>query len=1021
MPDDVTARPVHPDAEPPLDWWQLADALWLAAFLPPDGPDAADDQEPDPDGDLRGLFPTATSRGDAGEGPVPAEAVHGARPSDDHPHPPPPRSELSLPGGPGGGRSGAPVRVPTAPALPNALGLTRALRPLRGPDPSPRFAARRRLELDEEATVENIAGTGLWLPVLGPAPARWLDLALVVDDSVSMVVWDRAVKEFRSLLENAGAFRSVQQWTLPTEEFGSGGVVLRAGGGSVAGGGDRSPLELVDPTGRRVVLVVSDCISPSWSDGTLARLLRLWGRSGPVAIVQPLPRRMWERTRMDLRSVRLRSSGPGTPNGRLRIRSLRDDGSPPDGLPVPMLELDPRFLGPWASLTSGEITELPAWVALVDPQLPPHPRPDDGSGADPPGDLSPAETVAQFRSTASPDAYRLALYLSAAPLSMPVMRLVQAALVSDPRPSQLAEVLLGGLLTRSADSEGARGDDVMLEFREGIRDELLLGIGGTTAIRVLEIVSRHVSERSGSRVDFAAVLSGDITAVARLREERPFALVSAQVLRRLSGTYEEIAAGLERSGGAVAVPSVEAPAETRLVLGSPPPRAVELFGREKQLQELRAALGSGAKPQVLVAAEGSGATALAVEYLHEHADAYEVVLWLSADRPAAAGPGPAQLSEEIRRRADEGGAVPSWLVVLDGARARDGLPPLPDGPGAILVTSADSDWPEEFTVHRLPGLARGKGIRLVRRIAPDLAPSQAGRLSTRLDDVPLALELAATFLSVSGTPLPAYLDALGPGTGPAVSRSPDPTSSSVPEGDLAARPARDPAAEVCRLAVDRVVKDMPSARGVLDLLAVLAPGPVPRSLLTGVVPPVGSTADPAAAPVLDLLRRYALLRIHAPADELAHTPAVLRRVCRERMTDDELATARRTVRARLVLHAGPDLAAKPAAWPRLAALTRHLDPVGALGDKDPEVRRLVLGQVRFLRACGDTAGSRALGALALRRLASRAGAGHHGVAELASLVADVLADLGEHTEAARLREDTKGWLRDLPAEEPAGS
>ncbi|MFD0427491.1 SAV_2336 N-terminal domain-related protein [Streptomyces zhihengii] len=188
-----------------------------------------------------------------------------------------------------------PLQAPRA--LPHRHRLARSLRPLTRRAPSP-----DRTELDEEATVQHIADTALWLPVLRPAPSRWLDLALVVDDSTSMLIWQETVQEFLSVLVSVGAFRSVQHWILPTEEVAAQGLVLRSPAGLDH---NHSPMEIVDPTGRRVVLVLSDCISPAWSDGTVLQLLRAWGRTGPVALVQSLPRGLWERSGLALQAVRL--------------------------------------------------------------------------------------------------------------------------------------------------------------------------------------------------------------------------------------------------------------------------------------------------------------------------------------------------------------------------------------------------------------------------------------------------------------------------------------------------------------------------------------------------------------------------------------------------------------------------------------------------------------------------------------------------------------------------------------------
>lgn len=74
-----------------------------------------------------------------------------------------------------------------------------------------------------------------------------------------------------------------------------------------------------------------------------------------------------------------------------------------------------------------------------------------------PGDgLSSLQLVSRFRSAASPAAGQLAVYLAAAPLYLPVMQLVQRTMLPNSGPSELAEVLLSGLLTRSR-SQGGSG------------------------------------------------------------------------------------------------------------------------------------------------------------------------------------------------------------------------------------------------------------------------------------------------------------------------------------------------------------------------------------------------------------------------------------------------------------------------------------------------------------------------------------------------------------------------------------
>ncbi len=104
---------------------------------------------------------------------------------------------LHLPPAPGTPtpRGGLPFQAPAATTLPGALALGHALRPLKRRVPS-----ATAVVLDEEATVDRVADEGIWAPVVRPELTRWLDLALVIDQSPSMAVWARTVEELRSLL-----------------------------------------------------------------------------------------------------------------------------------------------------------------------------------------------------------------------------------------------------------------------------------------------------------------------------------------------------------------------------------------------------------------------------------------------------------------------------------------------------------------------------------------------------------------------------------------------------------------------------------------------------------------------------------------------------------------------------------------------------------------------------------------------------------------------------------------------------
>ncbi|MFJ7946878.1 hypothetical protein ACIQ6K_24965 [Streptomyces sp. NPDC096354] len=110
--------------------------------------------------------------------------------------------------------------------------------------------------------------------------------------------------------------------------------------------------------------------------------------------------------------------------------------------------------------------------------------------------LQTARDLVVFLTVASPDAVRLARYLATAPLVLPVMCLVQRVMLPHPGPSELAEVLLSGLLTRRPEASSDI-DDILFDFHDGVRELLLKGVDRGEAALVLRELSHYVSRHFG--------------------------------------------------------------------------------------------------------------------------------------------------------------------------------------------------------------------------------------------------------------------------------------------------------------------------------------------------------------------------------------------------------------------------------------------------------------------------------------------------------------------------------------------
>ncbi|WP_432134062.1 SAV_2336 N-terminal domain-related protein [Streptomyces sp. bgisy154] len=584
-PDDPLAELVRrlreagldPDAE------GLSDALWLARWARPttpprpgEGASAADSgQRPGRTEDA----PPGASAAQSGPAPGTAAGDGAARPEAPPARGPGRDSRVALyppaRGTPvraattgsaaatGRGGPTLPVGVPAAPALPAPLELQRALRPLqkyRSPAPP------LRRELDENATAELSARAGgLVMPVYRDVTRGDTRLQLVLDASPSMRVWDRLFTELEGVFAQLGAFGDVQVGHL--HEGPEGEPVI-----SRSPDPHRAPLHaadrLSDPTGRRITLLVSDCAGPLWRSGRAHRLLHQLARQAPAAVLQPLPQRLWNRTRLPVTYGELARGETLGGAAVLRVRTPAGASGPRAGLPLPVLPPDPAALGAWARLLSGAgsapVSGAVGWVRADQPPAPP------GAAGRPP---SWVERVGRFRSTASPAAGRLAVYLAAAPLCLPVMQLVQRTMLPGSGPSELAEVLLSGLVSRAGEGYGGDGAQ-WYEMRPDVQEALLSTLGRDEAVLVLKHCSEYIEHRYGKGgPNFPALAlaqlgnggagrartpggaypadNGDVTLVPQ-----PFAEVAARVLERFMPLPEQFAA---HAGRAAAGPAGERP------------------------------------------------------------------------------------------------------------------------------------------------------------------------------------------------------------------------------------------------------------------------------------------------------------------------------------------------------------------------------------------------------------------------------------------------------------------------------
>jgi tetratricopeptide (TPR) repeat protein/putative methionine-R-sulfoxide reductase with GAF domain len=526
-----------------FDVTALLDALWIARLIPP--PEivmpnnqsveksvrgAVEAQEGQTAHDIDELKSESSRKGNEPLLPLP-DAVY-------------PLSELPSAGEPFIPASA--VRIPAGTALPQGLELVRALRAL-----PTRLPSRTEVELDEEATADATAQSyGCLTPVLHPRLERWFEAALVVEHTPSMEIWTQTVVEIERILQYSGVFRDVRTYWLHAARRPY--LVRQFGTTAMLG-------SLRDPSARRLVLLFSAGVSLNWADGTIGLAVKFLGQTNPVVLVHAMPSHLWKGTVLGEPHAMVRNVTPGGPNTELRSQraawARRHKLSGPRFL-LPVFALEKQSAQVWADMfVSRRGRTAPAFLVRteatsVQPMVPKRPE------------LTAEEQVSLFKSSTSPDAFRLAVHLAAGPITMPIIHLIQTSLLGgSAQQSQIAEVMLSGLVERITPVESKLpADAVKFQFEATAKAILLKSLRRDDARRLAQLLQNYIQREFGSSNDFVISVPDPAGKLSIPASAEPFAQLRSGFLNFLG--IGSLPSDFKLSPGRVA-PTAQAPEKTQ--------------------------------------------------------------------------------------------------------------------------------------------------------------------------------------------------------------------------------------------------------------------------------------------------------------------------------------------------------------------------------------------------------------------------------------------------------------------------
>ncbi|WP_157891959.1 MULTISPECIES: FxSxx-COOH system tetratricopeptide repeat protein [Frankia] len=439
-------------------------------------------------------------------------------------------------------------------------------------------------------------------------------------------------------------------------------------------------------------------------------------------------------------------------------------------------------------------------------------------------------------------------------------------------------------------------------------------------------------------------------------------------------------------------------------------------GRAAQLEQVRTGLGGGpVAVSALYGMGGVGKTQLAVEYAWRHAADYSLVWWVDAEQTTLLAEKIAALARPLGL--PTGGPVPEvaaavlaalgrragWLLVFDNADNPAALRRwLPAGPGHILITSRHPGWDPLAATVDVDLFPRGESVALLTRRLPDLNPTIADQLAEELGDLPLALAQAAAYLTHTRLDPAVYLH-----------RFRARRQTFLGKGDDLLYAGR---VDTCwSISLDRLRDETPAAVALLELCALLAPEPIPLTLLTDhahLLDPPLAAVTAGADPTVDLDDTLAAAGDYSLARRLGDTLVVHRlvqTVIAGQLTADRHQTLTDTTGRLLDATLDPLSAEDPGSWPVWAALGPHLLHAHArlTGPTDPhQLRHHADGFCFHLYAHGDYPAAHTLATRLHQDTRDQCGPDHPATLTTAYTLAITLGALGDHEGARVLDEDT---------------
>lgn len=405
-----------------------------------------------------------------------------------------------------------------------------------------KVVSRKRLKLDEDKIADYLVRTDIFRPFYKKSYEKKFSVLLIVDISDSMQIWESEIEEFIKDVKKYHIFKNVIVYYMDTNEDEPKFFTNK-----------EKSLKLKSEWYKYTELnilcfIFSDMVSKSWSRGNLFGEFLQWQQYFPFAIVQMLPQRLWNGTKLIDASIGKMSSRKKfshNPQIYSRVEEILafEEDVLPELLKIPILSFNESSIDTYGRVINslvnnkidGALFEREDFEGEYQ-----YLKFDDEVRAE--------NRLKIFYKYASKTSKELLELLAMTPLTFPIIRLIQQNLLPHSTHEHLSEILTSDMIVKNQKLEGFYQFYKSANEKDGVREELIKKIGAKKAFQTIVELSNVLKQHSGV-FDFMAYVV-DPTTLKESSEfneiDREFARISVAVLSEMGGKYKDLADKLQK-------------------------------------------------------------------------------------------------------------------------------------------------------------------------------------------------------------------------------------------------------------------------------------------------------------------------------------------------------------------------------------------------------------------------------------------------------------------------------------------